>query len=141
MGKQGAFFAAHPGPEFQNHVFPVVGVLGQEQELQPLLQLREIPLGLVQLLLTELLHLRLLGLREHLQQVVHGLLFPDIGPIGLHHRLQLALLPEQPGGLLRVVVEVRPGGHIADLQVAVLHRRKFVEHFRSVPSSLRLMLF
>ena len=58
VGKEGAFFAPYAAADFHNDVFFIVGILGQQQELEFLLQLSFRLFGGLKLLLAELLHLR-----------------------------------------------------------------------------------
>ena len=76
--------------------FPSLGSLGKKQDLQLLLQPLQVGLGLVELLLGQLLHLRVgqegLGL-------LLLLLGPQVLPVGLYHRGELVLLLVQLGHL------------------------------------------
>ena len=129
VGEQGGLLAPHPGPDLHDDVFPVVGVLGEKQNLQLLFQPLQVGLGLVELLLGQLLHLRV-G-----QEGLGFLLLrlgPQVLPVGLHHRGELVLLLVQLGHLGGIVVGLRSGQAGLDLTVFGLNGRQLVQH-RSVP--------
>jgi hypothetical protein len=73
-GKERSLFAARTGPNLHDHVFVVVGVLGNQQGLEPGLQAGVFLLQLRQLQLRQLLHVGVAVVRgEH--PVVGDLLF------------------------------------------------------------------
>ena len=59
VGKQGAFLAAYAAANLHNDVFFIVGVFGQQQDLQLFVKLLLCRLGLGVGLLTQLLHFRI----------------------------------------------------------------------------------
>ena len=63
-GKQRALLAADTGPDLQHHAFIVVGVFGQQQTLQLVLQPLPLRLGGGQLLLSQLPQL---GVGQHVR--------------------------------------------------------------------------
>ena len=104
VGEQGRFLPAHSGANLDNDVFLVVGVPGQEQNLDCFLQALQVGLGLLKFLLGQLLHVRVP--HEGLS-VAHILPPPGVGPVGAHHRLQLPLLLVEAGHQGRVGIGLR----------------------------------
>ena len=84
--------------------FIIIGIFGQQQDLQLLIQFLHSLLGIRIGLLTQFLHLRvahqLLGIR-------HILLCPAVIPVSLYNRLKVIFLPEQLGSLFGVCVKIR----------------------------------
>ena len=128
VGKQGALLAADAAADLHDDVLPVVGVLGQEQDAELVLQCLALLLGGLILVLQKLLHFGLLA--HHGQRLVHrgpGLL---PGAEGLHHGLQLPLLAQIPCRQLRVRVKIRLLASGAELVVFVFQKGQFFFHAR-----------
>ena len=125
MGKEGCLLPAYPGPNLQNDIFPVVGVLGQQENLQLALQPLHILTGLVVLLLGQFLHLRV---AEQLLGLVPGLLHTLIGAEGLHQGLQLRLFLVQLCHQLRIIIGLRHRQSSLDLAVFGLNGGQLVQH-------------
>ena len=90
MGEQRALLTADTAPELQNHIPPVVGVPGQQQDFQLLLKALPLSPGGGQLLLRQLPHF---GVPEKdFRLLPAALRFPK-GPPSLRHRRQLLQLP------------------------------------------------
>ena len=121
MGKQGAFLAAYAAPDFHNDVFVIVGILGQQQDLQfpvkPFFFLSGILVGL----LAQLLHFRI---RHQLLGILHFLKGPVVGVIAFHNGFQVVFLPQQLGGLLGIAVKVRLFRFGAQLLISAGHGLK-----------------
>ena len=94
MGKQRAFLAAHAAPDLHNDVLFVIGVLGQQQDLQLFKKRFLLRFCGGEGLLAQLLHF---GIRHQLLGVQHLLFRSDIGVVSLHNGLQVAFLPQQLG--------------------------------------------
>ena len=121
VGKQGAFLTAHTAPDFHDDVFFVVGILGQQQNLQlpvkPLFFLSGVLVGL----LAQLLHFRI---RHQLLGILHFLNGPVVGVIALHNGFQVVFLPQQPGSLLGITVKIRLFRFDAELLISARHGLK-----------------
>ena len=113
--KQRRLLAAHASPNLYDDVFPVVGIPGQQQDPDLLLQTGHVSLGLGVLLLGQLLHIRI---GEEGFRVGKVPLAPFIGPVGRYHRLQLPLLPVELCHPCRVGVGL--GRRQAGLQFGIL---------------------
>ena len=122
VGEQGALLAAHAAANLHDDVLVVVGIPGQEQNGQLLLQFFQVLLGLGEFLLAELAHLLVEGAAQHFAQVCGLLLGLHIGAVGGHNGLQLPLLLQELGRGLGVGVKVRLGGALGHFVVAVFHR-------------------
>ena len=135
VGEEGGLLPPHPGPDLHDDVLPIVGVPGEQQELElPLQPLQLLP-GLLLLLLGQLPQLRIGEQGPGLLLPLPG---PEVGPVCLHHRGQLVLLLVQPGHLGGVVIGLRRGQPGLDLAVSGLHGRQLVQHghapFRLMPA-------
>ena len=99
--EQRAFLAARAAANLNVDVLLVVRVLGQQQDLQLVLQTGDVALGLLQLLLRQLFHVRV---GEHFgrigQRALRLLVFAERRDDGL----ELVALAQQPGRPFRVVV-------------------------------------
>ena len=138
VGKQGAFLAAHAAPDLHNDAFLVVGVLGQQKDLQLFIQRLPGLLGLGIGLLAELLHLRL---RHQLLGFLHVLLRLAIGLVGFHNGLQIVFLPQQGGSGLGVVIKIRLLRLGAELLIPACNGIQFVQHgYRSSAITLSILL-
>ena len=125
MGEQGRLLPPYPGPDLHNDVLVVVGVLGQQQNLNFPLQPGDVLQGLVIFLLGQLPHLRVAQQRMGLVPGLQRLL---IGAEGLHQGGKLRLLLVQPGHLGRVVIGLRRGQPGLDLAVFRLDGNEFIQH-------------
>ena len=100
-GKQRAFLAACTAANLNVDILLVVRVLGQQQDLQLSLQTGNIALGLLQLLLRQLFHVRV---GQHFGRVRERalclLVFAERGD----DRLKFVALTQQPGRPVRIVV-------------------------------------
>ena len=104
VGEEGCLFASHAGPDLHDHVLAVVGIPGQQEDLDLLLQGLDVPLGLGELLPGHLPQLRVAQQGLRLLQVR----LPAFEmPVGGHQGLQLPLLPVEPGHQVRVAVGLR----------------------------------
>ena len=90
MGKQGPLLAADAAPELQDHVPPVVGIPGQQEDFQLLPEALRLLPGGGELLLGQLPELRV---PEQGPGLLPAALRALQGPPGLHHRRQLLQLP------------------------------------------------
>ena len=122
VGKEGALFPADAAADFHNDVLVVVGVPGQQQDFQLLLQGLQVLLGLGVLLLAELAHFLLQLPVQHFPEVLGLLPGLTIAAVGVHQRLQLPLLPQELGRGLGIGVKIRLGRPLRHLVVAVFHR-------------------
>ena len=104
VGKQGAFLTAHAAANLYDDAFVIVGVFGQQQNLQFPVEPLLFGLGIAVGLLAQLLHLRI---GHELFSIVHLLLGPVIGCVSRNNGLQVVLFPEKLGRLLGVGVEIR----------------------------------
>ena len=124
-GKKHGLLAAYAAADLHHHVLPIVGVPGQQQDLQFLPQPLHLRLGLLELLLGHFLHFRVP------QQLLGGVpvrLRLPVGPVGQNHRLQLLLLLGQPAQQVRIAVG---GGvlHLADDGLhPVRYGLQFIQH-------------
>ena len=112
MGKQGAFLSAHTAPDFHNHVLFVVGVFGQQQNLQFFVEFFLGDLGGGIGFLAQLLHLRIV---HQLLGVRHVLFRLTVSLVARHDGLQVAFFPKLPGRLLGIGVKIRllrPGAEL-----------------------------
>ena len=112
VGKQGAFLPAHAAPDFHNHVFIIVGVFGQQQNLQFFVKLLLGGLGGGIGFLAQLLHLRIV---HQLLGVRHVLFRLTVSLIARHDGLQVAFFPELLSRLLGIGVKIRllrPGAEL-----------------------------
>ena len=129
-GEQHGLLAADAAPDLHDHVLAVIGVPGQEEELQLLPQALHVRLGPLDLLLGHLLHFRVAQQLLGGGQVRFRL---TVGPVGLHHRLQLLLLPGQAAQKVRVGV----GGrvlHLGDHGLQTVgDRLQLIQHGRTSP--------
>ena len=125
VGEQGRLLPAHAGPDLHNDILVVIGVLGQEQELKLSLQPLQLRVGLEQLLLSQLSHLRVGQQLLCLSQALPG---GQIASIGFHHRAQFILLLIQTGHRGGVVIGLRGGQSCLDLAVFCLNGGKFLQH-------------
>lgn len=98
MGKEGAFLAANAAPDLHNHIFFVIGVLGQQQNFQLSSNLASVSLGGLKLLLTELLHVRVCLPGQQLPGLLLLLLGLTEGRVRLCNGLQLISFLQQLGG-------------------------------------------
>ena len=135
VGEEGGLLPPHPGPDLHDDVLLIVGVPGEQQDLElPLQPLQLLP-GLLLLLLGQLPQLRVGEQGPGLLLPLPG---PEVGPVCLHHRGQLVLLLVQPGHLGGVVIGLRRGQPGLDLAVSGLHGRQLVQHghapFRLMPA-------
>ena len=100
-GKQRAFLAACTAANLNVDILLVVRVLGQQQDLQLSLQTGNVALGLLQLLLRQLLHVRV---GQHFGRVRERalclLVFAERGD----DRLKFVALTQQPGRPVGIVV-------------------------------------
>ena len=112
VGKQGAFLSAHTAPNFHNHVLFVVGVFGQQQNLQFFVEFFLGGLGGGIGFLAQLLHLRVV---HQLLGVRHVLFRLTVSLVARHDGLQVAFFPKLPGRLLGIGVKIRllrPGAEL-----------------------------
>ena len=84
VGKQGAFLAAHAAPDLHDHILFVIGILGQQQNLQFFVKGFLLAFCGGEGLLAQLLHF---GVRHQLLGVQHLLFRSDIGVVSLHNGL------------------------------------------------------
>ena len=94
MRKERRFFSADAGADLQNDVAVIVRVARQQQDTQLLLELRAASLAALDLLARDLMQLGVAQQRFRLRDLRPT---GGIGPVGLHDRLQLALLALQLG--------------------------------------------
>ena len=95
-GEQGRFIAAGPRPDLHNDVLLIIGVFGDQQDLQLFLQAVQLLFGAADLLPGQLAHLFVVFLlQEHpgFLQIIRNT--AETG-IGLHQRSQVALFLHQP---------------------------------------------
>ena len=85
--EQRGFVAARAGADLHHHVFLVVGVFGQQQDLQLLFPLFDPAPGLGKFLLGQFLHLFVALLRKHRERVLRVLFGALIRQIRFHNRL------------------------------------------------------
>ena len=116
VGKQGAFLAADAAPDLHNHVFVVVGIFGQQQNLQLVIQLLLLGLGLGVGFLAQLFHFRI---GHQFLGFFHILLGLAVGLVSFHNGFQVIFFFNQPGRLFRVGVKIRLFGFCAELFVFV----------------------
>ena len=133
-GKQRALLAADAGPDFQHHVLVVVGVTGQQQALQFILQPLPLRLGGGQLLLAQLLQL---GVGQHFRGGGHIGLRPGVGPVCLHHRRQLLLFAAQLRHGRPVAVHRRVGELALHLGQTLGDLFQLIQHGRSPDTAAR----
>ena len=126
MGKEGAFLAADAAADLHNDALVVVGVVGQQEKLQFLLQILTALFGGGKFLLAEFLHVRV-GAHQ-LQRVVHVLPGAQIGPVGRYHRLQLLLLLQICCRLFRVSVKIGLLRTGAQLDIFFFHQFQLIQH-------------
>ena len=94
-GEQSRLVAAGTSPDFHNNVLVIVGILGQEQNLQLIFQLLNPLSGIGQFLLRQLPHLLVRLLLQDGKTVLHILLRFFVRGIGLHQRSQIGLFLHQ----------------------------------------------
>ena len=121
VGEQGALLAAHAAANLHDDVLAVIGIAGQQQKAQPVLQLRGLLLGGLVFVLQKALHLGLLAhQRERFRHV-------GLGPLpaaeGRHDRFQIPLLLQILRSQLRIGVEVRLLAPRAELLIFVFNLR------------------
>ena len=104
--KQRAFLAACAAANFDIDVLLVVRVLGQKQELELSLKPRDVALGLLELLLRKLLHIRV---GQHFSRVSELLLRPLVCAICFDDRLKLVPFTQQPRRAGRIIIQIRRG--------------------------------
>ncbi len=117
VGEQGRLLPAHAGPDLHDHVLVIVGIPGQQEHLDLLLQPGHVLLGLVELLLGQLLHVRVAHQRLGVRQILPAAL---VGPVGSDHRLQLPLLLVElrhQGGVVIGLRRAKPGLHIRVVEI------------------------
>ena len=94
-----------------------LGIPGQQEHLDLLLQPGHVLLGLVELLLGQLLHVRVAHQRLGVRQILPAAL---VGPVGSDHRLQLPLLLVElrhQGGVVIGLRRAKPGLHIRVVEI------------------------
>ena len=116
VGEQGSLLPTGAAADFHNDVLPVVGVLGQQEQLQLLLQAGELYPLLPDLLLGHLLQLPVGGLLQQLLGAGEVLPALTPGPVGLHNGLNLLVLFHQPG----IELPVRGGGGVVQFKIQLL---------------------
>ena len=84
MGEQGAFLSAYTAPDLHNDAFFIIGVLGQQQDLELPVKRLLFLLGACEGLLAQLLHF---GVRHELLGLLHFLNRPIVGTVGIHDGL------------------------------------------------------
>ena len=84
MGEQGAFLSAYTAPDLHNDAFFVIGVLGQQQDLELPVKRLLFLFGACEGLLAQLLHF---GVRHELLGLLHFLNRPIVGTVGIHDGL------------------------------------------------------
>ena len=133
--EEGGLLPAGAGPDLQDHVLVVVGVLRQEQQLQLLRELLLGGLQLLQLALGQLLHVRLQMLVEHLPAVRLLGKIPFVPVDDRHDLLELDPLPVHllPGG--HVPHGVRGGQQPSQLLVPCLQFVQFLSHILSTQAT------
>ena len=104
--KQRAFLAACAAANFDIDVLLIVRVLGQQQDFQLVLKPRDVALGLLELLLRKLLHIRV---GQHFSRVGELLLCPLVCAVCFDDRLKLVPLAQQPCRAGRIIVQIRRG--------------------------------
>ena len=125
VSKQGAFLAAHTAADLHDNALFVVGIFGQKQDLQLLIQILLSLFRRLIGLLTKLLHLRV---AHQFLGICHIPLCGTIGMVCLHDGLQIIPLPQGGGRFFGVIIKVRLFRPGADLLIAVCHRRQLVQH-------------
>ena len=101
MGKQSALLSSDTAPQFHDHIAAVVGVFGQKQPPQFVLQPRLLCLCTLQFLLRKITEIRIMKQLLRRKTVTLCLL---PGSKGLHHRLDLFQLPVDGTQLLRISI-------------------------------------
>ena len=125
MRKERRFFSADAGADLQNDVAVVIRVTRQQQDAQLLLELRAAGPVLLDLLARDLVQLRVAQQRLRLRDLR---LTGGIRPVGLHDRLQLALLAAELCEHRRVGI-VRGVGQLAlKLGISVFNLSQLFEH-------------
>ena len=126
VGEEGALLAADAAADLHDDVLVVVGVPGQEEDAEPVLQLLGVLLRGLVLLLEEVLHLGLLGHQGQGLGHVGLRLFP--GAKSRDHGGKLPLFLQKAGRLLRVGVKIGLLCSRAQLVVSVFHLGQFFFH-------------
>ena len=93
--KQSGFISAGAGPDLHDDILVIIGVLGQKQHLQGVLQLLDTRLGSGKLFLEHLAHLLVIFFLQHLKAFFHRFLTFLIFFVRVHNRLQIALFLHQ----------------------------------------------
>ena len=104
VGEQGAFLTADTAPDLHNDALVVIGILGQQQDLQLFKQLFLLLFGSGIGLLAELLHFRI---AHQFFGIQHILLCLPVSLKSFHDGLQVILFPQQLGSLLGIVIKIR----------------------------------
>ena len=125
MRKERRFFSADAGANLQNDVAVIVRVARQQQDTQLLLEVCAAGPALLNLLVRDLVQLRVAQQRLRLCDLR---LTGGIGPVGLHNRLQLALLTAKLCEHRRIGI-VRGVGQLAlKLGIPVFNLSQLFEH-------------
>ena len=119
VGKQGAFLAAHTAADLHDDAFFVVGVFGQQQDLQFLEKFFTALLGILEGLLAQLPQLRV---AHQLLGLLHFRKGSLVGPERLNDGLQVIFLPQRCRRLLGIVIKIRLLRTGADLLKTAFHR-------------------
>ena len=98
-GEQGAFLAAHTAPNLHDDAFFVIGVLGQQQNLELAVQLFFPGLGFLIGFLAQVLHLRV---AHQFLGIFHIPAGGQIGVVAFHNGFQVVFLPQELGGFFGV---------------------------------------
>ena len=125
MRKERRFFSADAGADLQNDVAVVIRVTRQQQDTQLLLELRAAGPVLLDLLARDLVQLRVAQQRLRLRDLR---LTGGIRPVGLHDRLQLALLAAELCEHRRVGIVRRVGQLALKLGIPVFNLSQLFEH-------------
>ena len=128
VGEEGALLAADAAADFHDDVLVVVGVPGQQQDFQLLLQLLQVLFGLGKFLLAQIPHVLVQLAVQHFPEILGLLGGLDIAAIGADDGLQLPLLPQKLGRGLGVGVKIGLGRPFRHFVVAVFHRLEFIQH-------------
>ena len=129
-GEQRAFLAARAAADLHENVFLVVRVLGQEQDLELVLEPRDVSLGLLELFLRQLFHVRV---GQHLERVLLRLLCFFIGAERRDDRLELVALLEELGRPVGIVVQPGFGEARFQLVHALGKGFQFLKHIGLFP--------
>ena len=133
-GKQRALFAADTGPDFQHDILFIIGVAGQQQALQLLLQPIPLCLGGHQLFLTQLAQLRI---GQHFRSSGNIGLSLGVSAVSLRHRRQLLLLAAQLCHCLTVGIHRGVRKLALDLGQAMGDFFQLIQHGRSPDTAAR----